>query len=51
MMEDPWKNIEDNIIDQYLNDPIHRPWVIAFSGGKDVVNQQSGKLFEPNTQL
>ena len=35
MTEDPWQNIEDNIIDQYINDQNPRPWVIAFSGGKD----------------
>ncbi len=35
MTEDPWQNIEDNIKDQYINDPSQRPWVIAFSGGKD----------------
>ncbi len=35
MVENPWQLIEDSIIDQYLNDPIQRPWVIAFSGGKD----------------
>jgi len=35
LTEDPWINIEDNIIDQYLNDQSQRPWVIAFSGGKD----------------
>ncbi len=35
MAEDLWQNIEENIIDQYVNDSIQRPWVIAFSGGKD----------------
>jgi len=34
-MENPWPNIEDNIIDQYLNDYNQRPWIVAFSGGKD----------------
>jgi len=34
-MENPWSNIEDNIIDQYLNDYNQRPWIVAFSGGKD----------------
>jgi DNA sulfur modification protein DndC len=27
--------IENEILDQYLNDPNPRPWIIAFSGGKD----------------
>ena len=35
MAETPWQLIEDSIIDQYLNDPIQRPWIVAFSGGKD----------------
>ena len=35
MTENPWQLIEDSIIDQYLNDQNPRPWVIAFSGGKD----------------
>jgi len=35
MSENIWQNIQDNIIDQYLNDRSSRPWVIAFSGGKD----------------
>ena len=30
-----WSGIEHDIIDQYLNDQNPRPWVIAFSGGKD----------------
>ena len=34
-MENPWQTIEYNIIDQYLNDLNQRPWMIAFSGGKD----------------
>ena len=29
------KSIESEIIDQYLNDDIDRPWIIGFSGGKD----------------
>lgn len=29
------KNIEDAILDQYVNDDNPRPWIIAFSGGKD----------------
>jgi 3'-phosphoadenosine 5'-phosphosulfate sulfotransferase (PAPS reductase)/FAD synthetase len=27
--------IENEIMDQYVNDPNPRPWIIAFSGGKD----------------
>lgn len=27
--------IENEILDQYVNDPNPRPWIIAFSGGKD----------------
>ena len=27
--------IENEITDQYVNDPNPRPWIIAFSGGKD----------------
>jgi len=29
------KNIKEEIIDQYVNDPNPRPWIIGFSGGKD----------------
>lgn len=29
------KEIEDDIIDQYLYDESERPWIIGFSGGKD----------------
>ena len=29
------KSIESEIIDQYLNDELDRPWIIGFSGGKD----------------
>ena len=35
MSEDIWGQIEKEIIDQYLNDENPRPWIIAFSGGKD----------------
>ena len=35
MSEDIWSQIEKEIIDQYLNDENPRPWIIAFSGGKD----------------
>lgn len=28
-------DIENEILDQYINDPNPRPWIIAFSGGKD----------------
>lgn len=35
MEEDIWPRLEDEIIDQYLNDDSPRPWIIAFSGGKD----------------
>jgi len=28
-------HIENEILDQYMNDPNLRPWIIAFSGGKD----------------
>lgn len=37
-MEDYTKdieNIENEILDQYVNDDNPRPWIIAFSGGKD----------------
>ena len=37
-MEDYTKdieNIENAILDQYVNDDNPRPWIIAFSGGKD----------------
>jgi len=27
--------VENEILDQYINDPNPRPWIIAFSGGKD----------------
>ena len=30
-----FRHIEDEIIDQYLNDELDRPWIIGFSGGKD----------------
>jgi DNA sulfur modification protein DndC len=29
------KHIENEIIDQYINDELSRPWIIGFSGGKD----------------
>ena len=29
------ENIENEILDQYVNDDNPRPWIIAFSGGKD----------------
>ena len=35
MTEDIWRQIENDILDQYLNDESPRPWIIAFSGGKD----------------
>jgi len=35
MSDDIWRQIEDDILDQYLNDESPRPWIIAFSGGKD----------------
>ena len=35
MSEEIQNQIEEEIIDQYLNDESPRPWVIAFSGGKD----------------
>ncbi|MFC1861728.1 DNA phosphorothioation system sulfurtransferase DndC [Chloroflexota bacterium] len=35
MTDGIWQKIEDDIIDQYVNDQSQRPWVIAFSGGKD----------------
>jgi len=34
-MEDYIVNIENEILDQYVNDKSPRPWIIAFSGGKD----------------
>ena len=34
-MEDDIINIENEILDQYVNDENPRPWIIAFSGGKD----------------
>jgi len=34
-MEDFIVDIENEILDQYVNDKSPRPWVIAFSGGKD----------------
>ena len=34
-MECDITSIEEESIDQYLNDPVQRPWIIAFSGGKD----------------
>jgi len=34
-MEDFIVDIENEILDQYVNDENLRPWVIAFSGGKD----------------
>jgi len=33
--EDIWHQIENEILDQYLNDESPRPWIVAFSGGKD----------------
>ncbi|MFC1979344.1 hypothetical protein ACFLVS_00470 [Chloroflexota bacterium] len=35
MNEGFWDQIENDILDQYLNDESPRPWIIAFSGGKD----------------
>lgn len=35
MSEDIWYQAENDILDQYLNDESPRPWIIAFSGGKD----------------
>lgn len=35
MTEDIWRQVEDDILDQYQNDESPRPWIIAFSGGKD----------------
>ena len=29
------KEIQDDIVDQYLNDDNPRPWIVGFSGGKD----------------
>jgi len=34
-MEANIAHIEEEIIDQYINDDSQRPWIIAFSGGKD----------------
>jgi len=34
-MEVDIADIQKEILDQYVNDENHRPWVIAFSGGKD----------------
>lgn len=34
-MQNKIKAIKEEIIDQYLNDPKPRPWIIGFSGGKD----------------
>ncbi len=34
-MEDYALKIEEEILDQYLNDISPRPWIVAFSGGKD----------------
>lgn len=34
-MEDFIVDIENEILDQYVNDENPRPWIIAFSGGKD----------------
>jgi len=34
-MEDFIVDIENEILDQYINDENPRPWIIAFSGGKD----------------
>ena len=41
-MEDYTKdieNIQNEILDQYVNDDNPRPWIIAFSGGKDTVEE------------
>ncbi len=35
MNDDIWRQIEDDILDQYSNDESPRPWIVAFSGGKD----------------
>ena len=34
-MEDYIVDIENEILDQYVNDENPRSWIIAFSGGKD----------------
>ena len=34
-MKDSIVDIESEILDQYVNDENPRPWIIAFSGGKD----------------
>ena len=34
-MEDWVTDIENDILDQYANDSSSRPWILAFSGGKD----------------
>jgi len=34
-MRDLISNIEQEILDQYVNDSSSRPWILAFSGGKD----------------
>jgi len=34
-MEDSLTEIENEILDQYANDENPRPWIVAFSGGKD----------------
>jgi len=34
-MEDYISDIENDILDQYVNDKSSRPWIVAFSGGKD----------------
>jgi len=34
-MEDWIIDIEKDILDQYVNDKSSRPWIVAFSGGKD----------------
>ncbi len=34
-MANPFKEIQTEIIDQYLNDDNPRPWIVGFSGGKD----------------
>ncbi len=35
MSDDIWQQSEDDILDQYSNDESPRPWIVAFSGGKD----------------
>lgn len=34
-MDEDIVKIENEILDQYINDPNPRPWIVAFSGGKD----------------